>query len=267
MRSPESDVLDYQVRGGTAFVTLNRPHALNALDTALRGALHEAFVAIADDPEVRVVVLAGAGGRAFSTGADLKELAATGTGQPGGPVIAGRGLMLGFDDVERCRKPIIAAIDGYCLAGGFELALYCDIRIATRSSTFGLPEPRRGLIGGPGLVHLSRMVPWGEALLIHLTGAPMGAERAHQIGLVQFLAEDAAELNAVVDATATDLLACSPRALSAIKRVVREGRDLSVHETWTLVEALWDSDNQDVAEGVRAFAEHRAPRWSAPPPA
>jgi enoyl-CoA hydratase/carnithine racemase len=173
--------------------------------------------------------------------------------------------MPGFDALERCRKPVIAAIDGYCIAGGFELALCCDIRVATRQSSFGLPEPRRSMLAGPGLHHLSRMIPLGEALRLQLTGGRIGAERAWQIGLVQELAADRAELFAKAEALADEILACAPLAVQAIKQIVKRGRNLPVEYSWLLAEPYQEriSRSADAVEGPRAFAEKRAPDWKA----
>src|ERR1700733_5875872 len=192
-----TDVLIYEVRDHKAYITMNRPQRMNALSRELMGALREAFGAADADPDVFAVILSGAGGRAFSAGADLKEMAARMESatdddyvQPHQPItarppVARGGHMPGFDDVNNCTKPVIAAIDGYCMAGGMEIALYCDIRLATRQSSFAMPEPKRNLLHGPDFVHLSRMFPLGEAMKIELTGDPVDAERAYQIGLIQ----------------------------------------------------------------------------------
>ena len=125
-----------------------------------------------------------------------------------------------------CWKPMIAAINGYCLAGGLEMALACDIRIATEPSRFGLPEPRRSLLAGYGLHNLSRMIPLGEALHMQLTGTHITAERAYQIGLVQRLVPDREALLAEADAVADEIVLCAPLAVQAIKKVVKTGRSL-----------------------------------------
>lgn len=250
------------VMGSTCTLTLNRPDAMNALDMDLRRRLGAAVVGFQDDPALRVGILTGAGGRAFSAGDDLKEMAATAAS--GAAFEIGRlGQVPGFDEVRTCRKPLIAAVDGWCLAGGFELAMYCDIRLATRGSRFGLPESRRGVLPGPGLHDLPRMVPRGEALKVLLTGAPMTAERAYDIGLVQGLADDADDLLAQAHALADEIALCAPLSVEAIKRIVHDTADLPTERAWTLTEphALRLAATDDALEGPRAFAEKRPPHW------
>ncbi|MBI4497348.1 MAG: enoyl-CoA hydratase/isomerase family protein, partial [Chloroflexi bacterium] len=153
----------YEKRDRKAYITLNRPEAMNALNTAVRQGLRAAMEDLRDDDDILLGIVTGGGGRAFSAGMDLKER--TQLDQAGGlqqreAPRDGRFTELGV------WKPLIAAIDGYCLAGGLELALECDIRIATQQSRFGLPEPRRSLLAGYGLHNLSRMIPLGHALYI-----------------------------------------------------------------------------------------------------
>jgi enoyl-CoA hydratase/carnithine racemase len=177
--------------------------------------------------------------------------------------VAKAGAMPGFDDVNQCSKPVIAAIDGYCLAGGLEIALYCDIRLATRKSTFAMPEPKRHLLSGPAFVHLSRMIPLGEALRMELIGEPIDAERAYQIGLVQGLYDDRAELEAAADLMADKILENSPLAVQFLKRIVREGRDMTVDHHWKFAEmfAFTLGRTEDALEGPKAFTEKRKPDW------
>lgn len=276
MSDPMSDPLDYTVRDGVAHVTMNRPEALNALDRDLQRALGEAFVAADRDDEVIAVVLRGAGGRAFSVGGDLKAMAArlgsgaplVGTGTGSNRVrahqsVAKPGALPGMDEVYACSKPTIAAIDGYALGGGLEIALYCDFRFATRQSTFALPEPKRNLMAGPALVHLSRMIPMGEALFMELTGARMPAERAYAIGLVQGLFPDRGEMDRAVDAAVSELRENSPAAVQFLKRVVREGRDMTVEQHWRFAEMFLYTlgTMDDAVEGPTAFVEKRRPEW------
>jgi enoyl-CoA hydratase/carnithine racemase len=265
-----SDVLEYEVKDRKAYVTMNRPEAMNALNTALRQSVHDAFVEATRDDEVLVVILGGAGGRAFSAGADLKELSgnqAADSGKPktrsSRPQVARKGYMPGWDDIDTCPKPVIAAIDGHCLAGGFELAIYCDILVATRKSTFGLPEPKRSLLAGPGLVNLSRLIPVKQALRMQLTGSPISAERAYELGLIQEVAEDRADLEAKVEGLAEELLECAPLAVQYIKRIVKEGMSMSVEDAWKFSEMFSQSisETEDALEGPLAFAEKRKPHW------
>lgn len=257
-----TDVLRYEVAGHKAYVVLNRPQAMNALSEPLRDSLVQALEAIAADETVRVVILGGEGGRAFSAGMDLKEMAQTDAAS--GPTTEGAISRSGaFSALRDCRKPVIAAIDGHCVAAGLELALLCDIRVATAQSQFGLPEPRRSLLAGPGLHYLSRTVPLGEALLMQLTGSPISAERAYQIGLIQRVADTRDEMMGQADAIADEILLCAPLAVQAIKRVVRIARNVppeySEHFAAPIEEAVYGSE--DRLEGPKAFAEKRDPQW------
>jgi enoyl-CoA hydratase/carnithine racemase len=272
-----SDVLSYEVRDRKAYIKLNRPGQMNALNHELLGALAEAFQDADASEEVFVVILSAEGGRAFSAGGDLKDMAnrieaGEDIGGQGGrprramsayPAVAKAGAMPGFDDVNGCSKPVIAAIDGYCLAGGLEIALYCDIRLATRKSTFAMPEPKRHLLSGPAYVYLSRMIPLGEALRMELLGEPIDAERAYQIGLVQGLYDDRAELEAAADLMADKILENSPLAVQFLKRIVREGRDMTADHHWKFAEmfAFTLGRTEDALEGPKAFAEKRKPDW------
>jgi len=272
-----TDVLIYEARDRKAYITLNRPRQMNALSRELIGALKEAFGEADADENVFVVILSGAGGRAFSAGADLKEMAsrmeadqsgANGQAAPprpmtSRPAVARGGFMPGFDDVNMCTKPVIAAIDGYCMAGGMEIALYCDIRLATRQSTFAMPEPKRNLLSGPAFVHLSRMIPLGEAMRIELVGDPVDAERAYQIGLIQGIYDDRAALEAAADEMADKIGENSPLAVQFLKRIVKDGRDMTVDHHWKFAEmfAYTLGQTEDALEGPKAFAEKRKPEW------
>ena len=256
-----------EVQGPVCTFTLNRPECHNALDRALREELAAAVSAFGTDATQRVAVLTGAGDRAFSTGIDLRELAADadaaiddGLAFPV-PTLGG---VPGFDEVRECRKPIIAAIDGWCLAGGFELALSCDIRVATRASVFGLPEARRGVLPGPGLHELPRLMPYGEALTLLLTGGTLPATRAVELGLVQRLAGDRDELVRIARELADEIAACAPLAVEATKAIVRSTRGLPLAEAWAAAEpeVRRVAASDDAREGPRAFVEHRAPEWT-----
>jgi enoyl-CoA hydratase/carnithine racemase len=273
---PTTDVLTYEVRDRKAYITMNRPQRMNALSRELLGAMHDAFADADADENVFVVILSGAGGRAFSAGADLKEMASRMEAEQDGdggqaaprpmsarPQVARGGHMPGFDDVNTCTKPVIAAIDGYCMAGGMEIALYCDIRLATRQSSFAMPEPKRNLLSGPAFVHLSRMIPLGEAMKIELTGEPVDAERAYQIGLIQGLYDDRAALEAAADEMADKIGENSPLAVQFLKRIVKDGRDMTVDHHWKFAEmfAYTLGRTEDALEGPKAFAEKRKPQW------
>jgi enoyl-CoA hydratase/carnithine racemase len=262
-----SDVLGYESGNGRCVITLNRPDALNAINQELREALRGAVAQATDDGDVRSIIIIGAGGRAFSAGADLKEMAAkaaSGEHEGGGAFPIPRpGSTSNGDGVRDCPKPVIAAVDGFCVAAGFELALSCDIRLATRQSSFGLPEPRRSLIAGSGLHDLSRVIPLGEALRLQLTGGRMDAQRAYDIGLVQGLADDRDDLMAQANALADEIVECAPLAVEAIKHVVTIGRNLPIEYSWALAQPYQErlAASEDSREGPKAFAEKRKPVW------
>jgi enoyl-CoA hydratase/carnithine racemase len=257
------ETIRYEVDGRVCRVTINRPAAMNALNREVMQGLTDAVGAYVEDDNLLALVLVGEGGRAFSAGADLKEVASRGRSDERRPVVPRQGHLSAYDALENCPKPTIAAIDGYCLAGGLELALMCDMRVATRASSFGLPEPRRSLLAGPGLNNLSRMIPLGEALRIQLTGGHITAERAYQIGLVQELAEDRDGMWAAADQLCQEVLACAPLAVQAIKQVVRTGRNLPLEYSWKYSYPFQEqiSRTEDFLEGPRAFAEKREPHW------
>ena len=240
-----------EIRNRIAFVTLNRPDALNAQNAAMRGRINEILALIDADEQVLVGIIRGAGERAFSTGADIKEMA-----------VGGLNTAERADNFPQVNKPMIAAVHGFCLARGFELALMCDIRIATPDASFGMPEPKWSLMGGYGLHHLSRMIPLGEALQMQLTGNSITAQRALEIGLVQRLVAPE-QLLAEAEAIAQSIARNAPLAVQGIKRVVTRARHLPVDESEAMaapIEARVYASH-DFAEGTRAFAEKRAPDW------
>jgi len=247
----------YDKRDHVAYITLNRPEVLNALNQELRDGLRQALLDFRDDPDLLVAIMTGAGGRAFSAGMDLKDRArrdAAGEQRPG--------LRATFLDME-IFKPIIAAIDGFCVAGGLELSLQCDIRIATEQSEFGLPEPRWSLTAGYGLHNLSRMIPLGEALYMQLTGRRITSARAYQIGLIQEVVPDRDALFATAECIAGEIKLCAPLAVHAIKQIVYQGRNLPVEYSQKLGAPLSAQvhASEDAIEGPRAFAEKRTPVW------
>jgi enoyl-CoA hydratase/carnithine racemase len=263
MVSEPSESLRVETKGPICYLTINRPRSMNALNLELQKALPLAVQQFDADESLRVAVISGAGGRAFSAGGDLKEMASfVGTDEDprrtGAPA-DGPSLMA----IGDCRKPLIAAVDGYALAGGCEVALMCDIRVATRQSTFSIPEVKRSLIAGPGTTHLPRMIPIGEALLMALTGDPITAERAYEVGLIQGLAEDRDELFAKVDAIATSIAENPPLAVQDVKHVVRVGVNMPLEHAMYFREKYFDAilQSEDAREGAVAFAEKRTPVW------
>ena len=251
--------LQYDKRGRKGYITINRPEAMNAMTVEMVRQLGAAVKEATRDDEVLVLILTGEGGRAFSAGIDLKEMSQRDKGEK----TDFYSLYAGLVDLANCPKPLIAAIDGYCVAAGLEMSLRCDIRVATEQSRFGLPEPRRSILAGYGLHHLSRMIPLGEALLIQLTGSPISAQRAYQIGLVQKLAPDREAMLREAEAVADDILQCAPLAVQAIKKIVKTGRNLPVEYSYKFAEPIEQAvyASEDRLEGPRAFAEKRAPNW------
>ncbi len=254
------DVL-YERRDRLAIITLNRPEALNALNSSLRRDLLDAFVSFRDDPGAWVAIVTGSGDRAFSAGADLKEMSAGRqaelAGEPVDPfweaerVALNRGLTIW--------KPIIAAINGFCLAGGLELALACDMRIAVDHARFGLTEVLRGILpGGGGTQRLPRIVPFGIALQMMLTGEHIDAAEAYRIGLVNKVVPSAT-LMAEAVALAERICANAPLSTRAIKESAYRGMNGSLEEGLR-VESLLSRiirTTDDSREGPRAFAEKR----------
>jgi enoyl-CoA hydratase/carnithine racemase len=236
-----------EARDHTLFMTLNRPDKMNAQNEEMRELLVGAIDRLERDPALLVGIVYGAGGRAFSAGADIGEgqslreaelAAAESEGLPPRPLPLPEHQRAGwrhFEAFRWCSKPLIAAIDGYCLGGGLELANYCDIRLATEASLLGQPEPRT--IGGgvrPGTHQLVRAVPMGEAMLTLLTAQPMTAKRAYDVGLIQRLCPDVESLLAEAKAIADQMAECDPDALATIKRVVRWGGDMSAEQAEVL---------------------------------
>lgn len=259
--------VQYRKDGRKAWIHLNRPEAMNAINDDLSQGVLQSIIEMNNDDDILCGIIIGEGGRAFCAGADLKAM--TQRDQSGAPQqrpLPGQSFLSPdgfFGAIHQSRVPIIAAIDGWCLAGGFEISLMCDIRIATQQSRFGLPEPRRSLLAGPGLNNLSRIIPMGEAMLIQLTGGHMSSERAYQIGLIQRLVPDREALIAEVNAVADEILLGAPLAVQAIRRIVRIGRNVPPEYSQFLAEQFNEAVNksEDRLEGPKAFAEKRAPNW------
>lgn len=247
-------------RAPLAVVTLNRPKALNALNAATFAELDEAIDELHADPEVRVVLLSGAGERAFAAGADIRELASVTEGE--GKAFALRGQAV-FRKIEMGGKPVIACIRGFALGGGCELAMACTLRIAADDAKFGQPEVKLGVIPGyGGSQRLPRLVGRGAALKLLLTGATIDAQEALRIGLVDEVVA-AAELMQRGERLAMEIAAQAPLAVAEVVQIVDEGLDLPL-DLALLREAEHFGrlcDTADKAEGTRAFLEKRQPSW------
>jgi crotonobetainyl-CoA hydratase len=253
--------VQFAVEDHVARVTLDRPDRLNAVDQATEAEMMRIWETIERDREIRVVVLTGAGERAFCTGADMKG----GSGSSGLDYWAAArpGGFGGIALRETLDIPVIARVNGHALGGGMEMMLGCDIVIASDNATFGLPEPRVGRLAlDGGIALLARRIPHVWAMGMLLTGRRISAADALRFGLVNEVVAPEA-LDDAVTRWITDILACAPLSVRAIKQMVRAGQRLSPTDAQmlrlpALVEALQSSD-QD--EGVRAFQEKRAPQW------
>jgi enoyl-CoA hydratase len=236
-------------------ITINRPAQRNAVNREVAVQVASALDLLDSDPSLSVGVLTGAGGT-FSAGMDLKAFA---NGQT--PILPGRG----FGGVTQAvvRKPLIAAVEGWALGGGFEMALGCDLIVAAEDAKFGLPEVKRGLIAGEGgVIRLPQRIPYHVALNVLLTGEPLSAVDAKQYGLVSKLTAAGAALQAA-HGLARRIAANAPLALARVKEVLRETQGLDDADAFARQSEKAHSliDSEDAHEGALAFAEKRAPVW------
>ena len=241
--------------GAVQVITLNRPQVKNALDAAVAAGVAAAVDELDESDDLRVGVLTGAGGT-FSAGMDLKAFL-----RGESPAIDGRGLC-GIT-ITPPRKPLIGAVEGWALAGGFELLLACDLVVAARTARFGVPEVKRSLVAAGGAAFLlPRRVPFALALELLLTGEPFDAERAASAGLVNRLTDEGGALEGALQLALT-IAANGPLAVAATKRIARSSADWTLDEGWAkqseIVRPVFASD--DAKEGATAFAEKRAPVW------
>jgi enoyl-CoA hydratase/carnithine racemase len=250
----------YEKKGHVAYVTLNRPERMNALHPPLQSELARAWADYMADDALWAAILTGAGERAFSAGSDLKyrvqEADDAALRNPEGH---------GGHILDRCWKPIIAAVNGYAVGGGLELALRCDIILAAEHAQFGLPESRRGLLADAGgVVQLPRRLPYHLAMGLILTGKFISAPEAHRMGLVNEVVP-MADLMSAAERWAAEICECSPLALQAAKQVVSSTIDLSAEVAMRQIENLSAvrrlRESEDYAEGPRAFSEKRKPEW------
>ncbi len=244
-----------EVDAGIAVLTINRPAARNAVNGAVAAGIAGAVAELDSRKDVSVLILTGAGGT-FSAGMDLKGFL---SGDD--PVAGGRGF--GGLTEQPPDKPIIAAVEGYALAGGFELALACDLIVASEDAWFGLPEVTRGLVAGAGgLLRLQRRIPYHIAMEIALTGARVPAARLHDAGLVNRLVPAGEALAAARD-LATSIAANAPLALAASKRIIVESAEWPAAHAFAkqaeIAAPVFGS--KDAIEGAAAFAGKRAPAW------
>lgn len=253
----------YEKRERVAYITINRPEARNAIDAPTAQELSQAWQDFRDDDNLWIAVVTGAGDKSFSAGADLKTLipSLNRTQQSWEEVSDGGfgGITRGFE----CWKPIIAAVNGHCIAGGFELMLACDLRIASENAVFGLAEVRWGIIpGAGGTQRLPRAIPLAKAMEIILTGETINAQEAYRLGLLNRVVPQA-ELSTAVDQLVNTLLQRGPLALRAAKQAMLQGLSTSLDEGMRLEQRLFRNllGTQDAVEGPRAFAEKRKPNF------
>ncbi len=247
-----SDVILTETHGRVRLITLNRPEAKNSVNTALGTALVAAIEELDGDDGLTAGVLTGAGG-GFSAGMDLKAFAKEGPPK-------------GFNDFLQAgsKKPLIAAVEGFALAGGLEIALSCDLIVAASDVKLGIPEVNKGLFAaGGGLFRLPTRIPYGVAMEMALTSDPIGAPTAHALGLVTRLAEPG-EAAAVALELAERIAKNAPLAVAASKQIMRATRGMTEEESWAFQGPLLGKvfTSEDAKEGPRAFAEKREPKWS-----
>ena len=259
MNNIEEEVL-FEIRDRVAYITLNRPESRNALSQAVVARLAEVFTVAAEDNDVWAIVLTGSGDRAFCAGGDLKELnqiAQEGRRFPVPMTGTERNL---YELVLEVGKPTIAALNGPAVAGGFELALACDIRIAAEHATIGMPEAKRGMGANFATVLLPRLVPRSVALFMLYTGELMAPEEALHWGLVNAV-HPADQLAKETEELVRSIVANAPLALRRYKEMTTKGWELSVQAALRLNVGPNPYLSADREEGVRAFIEKRAPRW------
>lgn len=255
----EYEFLKVAREGRLTVVTIDRPEVHNALHPPAHFEFDAVFDDFAADPEQWAAIVTGAGDKAFSAGNDLKYQAAGGPRER--PASGFAGLTQRFD----LTKPVIAAVNGFAMGGGFEIALACDLIVASDNAVFALPEPRVGLAALAGGLHrLPRIIPQKQALGMILTGRRVSAEEGQRLGFVN----EVTSRSALMDAAkrwAGQILECSPMSIRASKQAIYRGLDKptlkeAIATTYPAVQALYDS--ADFVEGPKAFAEKRPPKWS-----
>ncbi|WP_157254698.1 crotonase/enoyl-CoA hydratase family protein [Nonomuraea typhae] len=250
----ESEVL-VEEAGNVAVITINRPQARNAVNGAVARGIAAALDELDARADISAYILTGAGGY-FSAGMDLKGFMAGDF-----PVVEGRGFG-GLAEAPP-KKPLVAAVEGYALAGGFELALSCDVIVASEEAKFGLPEPRRGLVAGAGgVMRLPRRIPYHVAMEIALTGDHYPAARLYELGLVNRITPAGGALEGALE-LAGKIAANAPLALAATKKVIIDSQDWSLEEMFAKQSAIVGPvfASKDAMEGAMAFAERRTPHW------
>ena len=252
----------YQQNAGIACVTLNRPKSLNALNKAMLEELRSAMEYARDDDTVHGVIVTGAGDKAFAAGADIAEIASLSALEAQALTRAGQRT---YDLIEQLGKPVIAAVNGYALGGGCELALACTLRLAARQASFGQPEVKLGVIPGyGGTQRLPRLVGKGRALQMILTAETIDAAEALRIGLVNEVVADAAQLVGRAEALLNRIAENAPVATRLALQAVHHGLQAPLAQGLALESSLFAlcASTQDKQEGSAAFLERRRPKFS-----
>ena len=256
------DTVLYEVRDRIAYVTINRPQAYNACDEPTYARLSEVWHDFRDNDEAWVAILTGMGEKAFCAGSDIKlNFSSTPQASEAFQHQPQRDIMRGLE----VWKPIIAAVNGHCNGGGLEMALACDIRVASENAQFGLGEVRLGLLpGGGGTQRLPRAIPLCSALWMLYTGERIDAREAHRLGLVNKVVP-LAELIPTAESMARKILEAGPLAVRAIKQAAIKGLSMPLDDGLRLESHLFRllRGTEDSGEGTRAFAEKRKPNWKA----
>lgn len=250
-------VVLYEKEGRIAYITINRPEVLNAMNSQLKKELANVWVDFRDDPEVWIAIVTGAGDRAFSSGSDVKEVT--------GWDVSSQAFHPEPEPLQEGQieiwKPMIAAINGWCVGGGLELALVCDIRIATESARFGLMEPKVGSFAGSGTIRLPRQVPFAIAMEMILTGDTIDAQRAYEIGLINQVVPSK-NLMPAAEKMAERILACAPLMVRASKEQALRGFDIPLTILLRAGIGTHVRATLDYKEGRAAFMEKRKPEWT-----
>jgi len=253
--------VDYEKEGRIAIFTINRPEAFNMVNVQIFRELHKRMVEFRDDPELWVGIITGARTRAFSAGADIKDMLPFAREHRDSPGALPSSIMRGLD----MWKPLIAAVNGLALGGGLEIVLACDIRIASEKARFGTPEVTLGLVPGwGGTQRLPRMLPWCKAAELLLMGRPIDAQEAYRIGLVNKVVPQE-QVMPVAKEWAEAICQAGPLAVRAAKEAMIRGSSMPLEDGLQLESSLFNRimDTEDYAEGVAAFNEKRKPVYKA----